>query len=640
MFWVLAEIIIPLILAVLLGLLLGWMLWRWRHHKETFSEWETDSSSRVSKLSKEASNEWEADKLALTSSQGEMDGLRKELASANAKVGTLEGDLKGDRGRLLGFAGLAGVAGVAAGKVGKSGEADAESVKARLVDLDGQLSNSNDRVKALESQLASAGKDASSAEGDLASAQKKAKDLEGDLKTANGRIGDLEGEAKTATGRYGTLEGDLKTANGRIGDLEGAAKKSDSKAGNLDGELVAAKAKIATLEGDLKGDRGRLLGFAGLAGVAGVAAGKGGKSGEADADSVKARLVALEREAKEAGDRAGAADRKLQEANARANKLETDLASSTKKLGAVEIDLSDRTKKLGAMEIDLNDRTKKLGVMEVDLRAAETKAAKAESSLSAVATKVKLADGAKMHPYGDGSHGPLAEKREMPVGYPIKGNVDSMLYHRTDSRNYGATIAEVWFDTAARAESAGFGLSPTHPEGSGSAASAPSVKLAAGAKMHPYGDGSHGPLAEKREMPVGYPIKGNVDSMLYHRTDSRNYGATIAEVWFDTAARAESAGFGLSPTHPEGSGSAASAPSVKLAAGAKMHPYGDGSHGPLAEKREMPVGYPIKGNVDSMLYHRTDSRNYGATIAEVWFDTAARAESAGFGLSPTHPSPK
>ena len=35
MFWVLAEIIIPLILAVLLGLLLGWMLWRWRHHKET-----------------------------------------------------------------------------------------------------------------------------------------------------------------------------------------------------------------------------------------------------------------------------------------------------------------------------------------------------------------------------------------------------------------------------------------------------------------------------------------------------------------------------------------------------------------------------------------------------------------------------
>ena len=566
----------------------------------------------MSKLSKEASNEWEADKLALTSSQGEMDGLRKELASANAKVGTLEGDLKGDRGRLLGFAGLAGVAGVAAGKVGKSGEADAESVKARLVDLDGQLSNSNDRVKALESQLASAGKDASSAEGDLASAQKKAKDL----------------------------EGDLKTANGRIGDLEGAAKKSDSKAGNLDGELVAAKAKIATLEGDLKGDRGRLLGFAGLAGVAGVAAGKGGKSGEADAESVKARLVALEHEAKEAGDRAGAADRKLQEANARATKLETDLAASTKKLGAVEIDLNDRTKKLGAMEIDLNDRAKKLGAMEIDLRAAETKAAKAESSLSAVATKVKLADGAKMHPYGDGSHGPLAEKREMPVGYPIKGNVDSMLYHRTDSRNYGATIAEVWFDTAARAESAGFGLSPTHPEGSGSAASAPSVRLAAGAEMHPYGDGSHGPLAEKREMPVGYPIKGNVDSMLYHRTDSRNYGATIAEVWFDTAARAESAGFGLSPTHPEGSGSAASAPSVRLAAGAEMHPYGDGSHGPLAEKREMPVGYPIKGNVDSMLYHRTDSRNYGATIAEVWFDTAARAESAGFGLSPTHPSPK
>jgi predicted flap endonuclease-1-like 5' DNA nuclease len=38
-----------------------------------------------------------------------------------------------------------------------------------------------------------------------------------------------------------------------------------------------------------------------------------------------------------------------------------------------------------------------------------------------------------------------------------------------------------------------------------------------------------------------------------------------------------------------------------------------------------------------MLYHRPDSRNYGATIAEVWFDTEPRALSAGFSLAPTHP---
>lgn len=69
-----------------------------------------------------------------------------------------------------------------------------------------------------------------------------------------------------------------------------------------------------------------------------------------------------------------------------------------------------------------------------------------------------------------------------------------------------------------------------------------------------------------------------------------------------------------------------------------QHPYGPGSHAPLADKRAQPEGYTIKGNVDSMLYHRPDSRNYGATIAEVWFDTPESAEANGFTLSPTHPA--
>ena len=68
------------------------------------------------------------------------------------------------------------------------------------------------------------------------------------------------------------------------------------------------------------------------------------------------------------------------------------------------------------------------------------------------------------------------------------------------------------------------------------------------------------------------------------------------------------------------------------------HPYGPGSHAPLSEAGEMPVCYPIKGNVDSMLYHRPDSQNYGATIAEVWFDSPSAAEAAGFALAPRHSS--
>ncbi len=156
-----------------------------------------------------------------------------------------------------------------------------------------------------------------------------------------------------------------------------------------------------------------------------------------------------------------------------------------------------------------------------------------------------------IRPYGDGSHAPLTD-RSAPNGYTIKGNVDSMLYHRPDSRNYGATVAEVWFDTAERAETNGFRLSPTHPKvGAAATSGTPAAAAFVGDVQQPYGDGSHAPLTD-RSAPNGYTIKGNVDSMLYHRPDSRNYGATVAEVWFDTAERAETNGFSKSPTHPKG----------------------------------------------------------------------------------------
>ncbi|MEM7274899.1 MAG: hypothetical protein AAF547_17590, partial [Actinomycetota bacterium] len=181
-------------------------------------------------------------------------------------------------------------------------------------------------------------------------------------------------------------------------------------------------------------------------------------------------------------------------------------------------------------------------------------------------------------------------------------------------------------------------------------------------EQHPYGPGSHAPLENEREMPGCYPVKGNVrtdGSRLYHRPDSRSYRATIAEVWFDSPSAAEAAGFVLAPTHPKGStgeefepggsghgcseaevmanraaaGGAAVAGAGVAGAGVvlggaavdeALHPFGIGSHAPLADEREMPGCYPVKGNVrtdGSRLYHRPDSRSYRATIAEVWFDS-------------------
>ena len=58
-------------------------------------------------------------------------------------------------------------------------------------------------------------------------------------------------------------------------------------------------------------------------------------------------------------------------------------------------------------------------------------------------------------------------------------------------------------------------------------------------------------------------------------------------------------------------------------------PYGPQSHAPLADGSQ-PEGFPVKGNVDSMLYHVPGSSFYARTEAEVWFASAEAAEAAGF----------
>jgi large subunit ribosomal protein L4 len=45
---------------------------------------------------------------------------------------------------------------------------------------------------------------------------------------------------------------------------------------------------------------------------------------------------------------------------------------------------------------------------------------------------------------------------------------------------------------------------------------------------------------------------------------------------------------------------------------------------------EAPEGFEIKGNKDSMKDHAPGGQWYDATVAEVWFKTAADAEAAGF----------
>lgn len=57
--------------------------------------------------------------------------------------------------------------------------------------------------------------------------------------------------------------------------------------------------------------------------------------------------------------------------------------------------------------------------------------------------------------------------------------------------------------------------------------------------------------------------------------------------------------------------------------------FGEDSAAPL-EDGSAPEGFEIKGNKDSMKFHRPDGQWYEQTVAEVWFRTAEAAEAAGF----------
>ncbi len=98
-------------------------------------------------------------------------------------------------------------------------------------------------------------------------------------------------------------------------------------------------------------------------------------------------------------------------------------------------------------------QTTRAPAVEVDA-AVETEAAPAEAA-PAEAETTDDAPAAAAPPYGDGSHGPIADDAQ-PDGFPIKGNAGSMLYHTPDSPFFGRTVAEVWFATEEAAEAAGF----------------------------------------------------------------------------------------------------------------------------------------------------------------------------------------
>lgn len=87
----------------------------------------------------------------------------------------------------------------------------------------------------------------------------------------------------------------------------------------------------------------------------------------------------------------------------------------------------------------------------------EDKPAEAVESDGSEATEAESEDQLEVAPFADipGAAQPGPDG-EAPEGYLIKGNMDSMKYHAPGGQWYDATVAEVWFKTAADAEAAGF----------------------------------------------------------------------------------------------------------------------------------------------------------------------------------------
>ncbi|MCR1161154.1 hypothetical protein NEK97_06755 [Paenarthrobacter sp. UW852] len=78
-----------------------------------------------------------------------------------------------------------------------------------------------------------------------------------------------------------------------------------------------------------------------------------------------------------------------------------------------------------------------------------------------------------------------------------------------------------------------------------------------------------------------------------------------------------------SPTLP-GAESAAAEEAVPSGHLAVEHPYGTGSSSSPGD------GHPVKASASAMTYHDEDTAGYEDVAADVWFESAAHAEAAGF----------
>ncbi|HEY9394074.1 MAG TPA: hypothetical protein VIP58_08035 [Nocardioides sp.] len=257
---------------------------------------------------------------------------------------------------------------------------------------------------------------------------------------------------------------------------------------------------------------------------------------------------------------------------------------------------------------------------------------------AAVPAEASVAEPAAEAPAADA---PAAEEpaAEEPAEAAVEAEVAETATDDVTDADTAAVVAEAESVTAAAAAdaetteaepAAAEAVTPEPAPVEAEPEAAPAAEAPAATNGAPYA-GAVLPAADGSSSDAAYSIKGS-SGKKYHTTASPYYGRTKAAVYFNSEESAEAAGFvRASSDFYDRSKKADTAETEQPLPPASS--YGAGSADPLEDGSSPHPAYVVKGNIrkdGAKRYHTSASTAFKRTQAEVWFDSEASAEAAGF----------
>jgi len=221
-------------------------------------------------------------------------------------------------------------------------------------------------------------------------------------------------------------------------------------------------------------------------------------------------------------------------------------------------------------------------------------------------------------------------KAEEPAETAVEAEVAETATDDVTEADTAAVVAEAESVTAAAAAADATEAPEEDVPVAAEPEASPAAEAPAATKDAPY-PGAVLPAADGSSSDAAYDIKGS-SGKKYHTTASPYYGRTKAAVYFDSVESAEAAGFiGASSDFYDRSKKADTAETDQPLPPASS--YGAGSADPLEDGSSPHPAYVVKGNIrkdGAKRYHTSASTAFKRTQPEVWFDSEASAEAAGF----------